>query len=245
MIRRSNPILLRMANTNEAILDGKPMTVSGTISKIFVLLLIASVSGAAVIYEAMMGYADHVKFILGVALIVGLITGVVTALVPKLTKFLSPVYAFAEGALLAGISLIAETQFPGIVLQAVGCTFLAFFVVLFLYRIRAIRVTEKFVATVMSALFTIAIVYFIEIIGSFFNFHVPFLNGSGPISILVSGIFIVVASLVLILDFDFIEQGAKNLLPKELEWYAAFGLLVTLIWMYVEILNMLSKLRND
>ena len=246
MFKSSNPILSRMDNAeNAVVLEGKPMTVSGTIGKVFALLLIASVSGAAVIYEAMMGYADKVLVILGVALIVGLITGLVTAFVPKLAKFLSPVYAFAEGALLAGISLIAETQFPGIALQAVSATFVAFFVVLFLYRTGAIRATEKFRSTIMSALFTILIVYLVEFVGSFFNFHIPFLNGSGPISILVSCIIVVVASLSLILDFDFIEQGAKNLLPKDYEWYGSFGLLVTLVWLYIEILNLLAKLRND
>ena len=177
MFKSSNPVLSRMDNTeNTVVLEGKPMTVSGTIGKVFALLMIASVSGAAVIYEAMMGYADKVLVILGAALIVGLITGLVTAFVPKLAKFLSPVYAFAEGALLAGISLIAETQFPGIALQAVSATFVAFFVVLFLYKTGAVRATEKFRSTIISALTTILIVYLVEFIGSFFNFHIPFLR---------------------------------------------------------------------
>ena len=235
-----------MDNTNnEVVLDSNPMTVSGTISKVFVLLLIASISGAAVIYEAMMGYADKVMMIMSIALVVGLITGLVTSFVPKLAKFLSPVYAFAEGALLAAISLFAETQFPGIALQAVAGTFIAFFVVLFLYRAGAIRATEKFRATIMSALLTILILYLAEMIGSFFNFNIPFLNGSGPVSIVASCIVVVIASLSLILDFDFIEQGAKNLLPKDFEWYASFGLLVTLVWLYIEILNLLAKLRDN
>lgn len=246
MFKSSNPILTRMDNTNnEVVLDSNPMTVSGTISKVFVLLLIASISGAAVIYEAMMGYADKVMMIMSIALVVGLITGLVTSFVPKLAKFLSPVYAFAEGALLAAISLFAETQFPGIALQAVAGTFIAFFVVLFLYRVGAIRATEKFRATIMSALLTILILYLAEMIGSFFNFNIPFLNGSGPVSIVASCIVVVIASLSLILDFDFIEQGAKNLLPKDFEWYASFGLLVTLVWLYIEILNLLAKLRDN
>ena len=246
MFKSSNPILTRMDNTNnEVVLDSNPMTVSGTISKVFVLLLIASISGAAVIYEAMMGYADKVMMIMSIALVVGLITGLVTSFVPKLAKFLSPVYAFAEGALLAAISLFAETQFPGIALQAVAGTFIAFFVVLFLYRAGAIRATEKFRATIMSALLTILILYLAEMIGSFFNFCMPFLNGSGPVSIVASCIVVVIASLSLILDFDFIEQGAKNLLPKDFEWYASFGLLVTLVWLYIEILNLLAKLRDN
>lgn len=245
MFKSSNPILSKMDNINEQMLEGRPMTVSGTIGKTFVLLLVAAISASAVVYEAMMGYADKVMTIMTIALFGGLITGLVTAFVPKLAKYLAPVYAFAEGALLAAITLIAETQFPGIAFQAVTGTFVAFFVMLFLYRVGAIRATEKFRATIVSALLTILVLYLINIVGSFFNFQIPFLTGSSPVSILVSGIIVVVASLSLILDFDFIEQGSKNLLPKDYEWYGSFGLLVTLVWLYIEILNLLSKLRND
>ncbi len=246
MYKSSNPVLSKLcSNKHTVVLEGQPMTVSGTIGKVFALLLIASVSGAAVVYEAMMGYADKVLIIWGISLLVGLVTGILTAFLPKLAKFLSPVYAFAQGAMLAGASLIAENRFPGIALQAVAATFFAFFVVLLLYRTGAIRVTEKFRATIMSALTTILIVYLVEFIGGFFNFHIPFLNGSGPISILVSCIIVLIASLSLIMDFDFIEQGAKNLLPKDYEWYASFGLLVTLVWLYIEMLELIAKLRND
>lgn len=243
MFKSTNPVLSRMEN-NERILDGVPMSVSGTISKVFILLLIASVSGAAVVYQAMMGYMDKVMMIMGIALVAGLISGLATAFAPKLAKFLSPVYAFAQGALLASLSLMLEAKFPGIAVQAVGGTFLAFFVMLFLYKIKAIRATEKFRATIMSALMTILVLYIINLVGGFFNFNIPFITGSGPMSIAFSAIVVVVASLSLIMDFDFIEQGEKNLLPKDYEWYGAFGLLVTLVWLYVEILKLLSKLRD-
>lgn len=245
MLRSSNPILSNMDNGDAQVLQGAPMTIAGTINKTFLLLLIASVSATAVVYQAMLGYADKVMSIMTIALIVGLGTGLVTSFVPKLAKFLSPVYAFAEGALLAAITLLLESQFPGIALQAVSATFVTFFVMLFLYRTGVIKATEKFRATIMSAIFAILILYLVEIIGSFFGFSIPFLNGSGPVSIVASCIIAVVAALSLILDFDFIEKGAQNLLPKDFEWYASFGLLVTLVWLYVEILNLLAKLRND
>jgi len=146
--------------------------------------------------------------------------------------------------LLAGITLSVEAQFPGIALQAVSATFLTFFVMLFLYRTGVIKATDKFRATIMSALIAILVLYLIEIIGSFFGFSIPFLNGSGPASIVASVVISFVAALSLILDFDFIERGSQNLLPKDFEWYGAFGLLVTLVWLYMEILRLLAKLRD-
>jgi uncharacterized YccA/Bax inhibitor family protein len=245
MFKSTNPVFSKMDNGSVIQLEGAPMTVSGTITKVFILLLIASISGAAVIYEAMLGYTDKVMFIMFAGLIVGLITGLVTSFVPKLAKYLSPVYAFAEGAFLGGISIMLEAQFPGIAVQAVSGTFLAFFVILFLYKIKAIRATNKFRAVLMSALMTILVLYLATWILGFFHITVPFVNGSGPMSIVCRSIIVVVASLSLILDFDFIEKGEQNMFPKDYEWYASFGLLVTLVWLYIEILNLLAKLRRD
>lgn len=246
MFKSSNPILSKIDNNEDVqVLQSQPMTVTGTINKTFILLLIASISAAALVYQAALGYADKVMSIMTIALIVGLVTGLTTSFVPKFAKFLSPIYAFAEGAVIAGLTLMAETQFPGIALQAISATFITFFVLLFLYRTGVIKATEKFRATILTAMIAILIVYLIDIIGSFFGFSVPFLNGSGPVSILASCIICVVAALNLILDFDFIEKGANNLLPKDFEWYASFGLLVTLVWMYIEILKLLSKLRSN
>lgn len=243
MLKSSNPILSRMDEVQS--LEGAPMTVAGTVSKTFILLLIAMVSAAAVIYEAWTGQADKVTIVTGIALAVGLGTGLVASFVPKLTKYLSPVYAFAQGALLAGISLVLEVQFPGIAVQAIGSTFLVFAVMLVLYRTGAIKATAKLRATVMSALVTIMILYLIDLVGGFFHFNIPFISGNSQMGIVFSAIVIVVAALSLIMDFDFIEQGAQNMLPKDYEWYGAFGLLVTLVWLYVEILRLLSRLRND
>lgn len=244
MFKSSNPILSNMEK-DIALTSSAPMTVSGTISKTFILLLIAAISALAVIYEALMGYADKVMTIMTVSLVVGLITGLAGSFVPKWTKYLAPVYAFAEGALLAALSLILETKFPGIAVQAISGTFVAFLVMLTLYKTGAIKATEKFRSTMMTALTTIVILYVINLVGAFFHFQIPFISGSTPMSIVFSLIVVTVASLMLILDFDFIEKGAQNALPKDYEWYGSFGLLITLVWMYIEILNLLAKLRND
>lgn len=246
MFKSSNPLLSRMENnTMDGVLESAPMTVNGTIAKAFALILIAAVAGAAVFYEAFMGYTDKVMLIMGIALFGGLGAGLITAFVPKIAKYLAPVYAFCEGALLTGLSLMLEAQFPGIAVQAIGGTMLCFVVMLVLYRTGAIKATEKFRATIMSALLTILVLYLINIIGSFFNFNIPFITGSGPMSIVFSGIVILIASLSLILDFDFIEQGQARMMPKDYEWYGAFGLMVTLVWLYIEILNLLAKLRDN
>ena len=224
MFKSSNPLLSRMDNDVQ-MLEGAPMTVSGTITKTFILLLIAAVSAAAVVYEAFMGYADKVMMIMGIALFAGLDTGLVTEF--------------------AALSLIMETQFPGIAMQAVAATFFTFFIMLVLYRTGAIRATEKFRATIMSAMLTILVLYLINFVGGFFNFSIPFISGYSKMGIVFSVIVVLVAALSLILDFDFIEQGAQKMLPKDYEWYGSFGLLVTLVWLYVEILRLLSRLRKD
>lgn len=246
MFKSSNPVFAKMDGNNvEGMLSSAPMTVNGTIGKAFALILIAAVAGAAVFYEAMMGYTDKVMMIMTIALIGGLVTGIATSFLPKMAKFLAPVYAFCEGALLTVLSLMLEAKFPGIAVQAICGTMLAFAVMLVLYRTGAIRATEKFRATIMSALITIMIIYVIQLIGSFFNFQIPFVSGSGPIGIAFSAIVVLVASFSLILDFDFIEKGQTSMLPKDFEWYGAFGLMVTLVWLYIEILQLLSKLRDN
>ena len=244
MLKSTNPVLARM-NNEEQVFNSAPMTVDGTIGKALILLVIAAIAGGAVFYQASLGYSDKVSQIMTFALIGGLIFGFASIFVHKLTKFFAPIYAFCEGALLCGISLMLETQFPGIAVQAISGTLLCFAIMLMLYKVGAIRATEKFRATITTALITIVVLYLINIVGSFFNFSIPFITGSSPMSILFSGIVVTVASLSLILDFDFIEKGQKNMLPKDYEWYGAFGLIVTLVWLYMEILNLLAKLRND
>ena len=245
MFKSSNPVLSKMEEMPKGFVGSGAMTVNGTIAKTFFLLLIAAIAGGAVFYEALMGYTDKVSTIIMITLIGGAITGIITSFVPKLAKFLSPIYAFCEGALLTGLSLMLEIQFPGIAIQAISGTLLCLGVMLFLYSIGAIRATEKVRAFLMSAMITIVILYGINIIGMFFNFSIPFITGNGPMGLLFSSIVVAVAAFSLILDFDFIEKGQAQMLPKDFEWYGAFGLLVTLVWLYIEILKLISKLRSN
>ena len=157
----------------------------------------------------------------------------------------APVYALLEGLVLGSVSAILEVRFPGIAIEAVSLTFGVLVVLLLAYRSGLIRVTDKFRMGVVAATGAIALFYFASFILSFF--HVQLFRsayGSGMIGIGFSVIVVIVASLNLVLDFDFIETGARMGAPKYMEWYGAFGLMVTLIWLYFEILRLLTKLRS-
>lgn len=247
MLKSTNPVLTRMNDVeNDHVVPGvNAMTVNGTIGKAFLLIIIAAIAGTAVFSQALAGYTDKVMGIMTISLFAGLIIGLLTAFMPKFAKFTAPIYAFCEGAVLTGFSLVLEAKFPGIAVQAISGTMLCFLVMLVLYRTGAVKATAKFRSTIMAAMTTILVLYLIDIVGGFFNFSIPFVSGFGPMSILFSAIVVLVASFSLILDFDFIEKGAQNLLHKDMEWYGAFGLLVTLVWLYVEVLKLIARLRDN
>ncbi len=157
----------------------------------------------------------------------------------------APIYALLEGLLLGGISAMFDQKYPGIAIQAVGLTFGTLFVLLLAYSARIIKVTQKFALGIVAATGGIALFYFAQMILGFF--HIPFLssvNGSGPIGIIFSLVVVAIAALNLVLDFDFIERGVNYGAPKYMEWYGAFGIMVTLIWLYLEILRLLAKSRS-
>lgn len=238
----SNPILNQNFAEQERVLQGEPMTVNGTLQIAFFLGLIVFATAAYVWSRFSLGYMDQVQ----VLTTIGAIAGFVLALIISFTrtKALIPVYAAAEGLMLGGISAIAEAAFSGIVLQAVAGTFAAFFSMLLLYRTGIIRATEKFRGVVFTSTLAVLGVYLINFIGSFFGYTVPGLMANTNIGIAISLVIIVIAALNLILDFDFIEKGAQNFLPKDYEWFGAFGLLVTLVWLYMEILRLLMKFQS-
>ena len=163
----------------------------------------------------------------------------------KSAPFTVPLYCLAEGLVLGGISAYANSMYPGIANQAIAITFGILAALLFLYKSRLIAATENFKLGVFSATFGILIIYVLNLILSFFgvSFMGP-LFGNGLTGILFSVFVIGIASMNLVLDFDFIENGAEQGAPKYMEWYAAFGLMITLIWLYIEILNLLMKLRS-
>ena len=174
----------------------------------------------------------------------GLIFALITIFRKTLAPFTAPVYAVLQGLLLGGISAMLNSQFPGIVIQAVTLTFGTLFALLFAYRSGLIKVTENFRLGVVAATGGIFIAYLLSFILGLFGVNIGFMHSNGPVGIIVSLVIIVVAALNLVLDFDFIEHGAASGAPKYMEWYAAFGLMVTLIWLYLEFLRLLSKLSS-
>lgn len=238
----ANPILNDKFTEQERVLTGEPMTVNGTI-QITAFLGILVVAAAAFSWSRMaLGYTD-----LGMMLMAGgAIVGFILALIICFTrsKYLIPVYALCEGLFLGGISAAFEASYPGIVSQAVAGTFAALFAMLILYRTKMIRCTDKFRSVIFIATLSIAAVYLIDFIGGFFNMHVPLINSYSPAGIAVSAVICVIAALNLIIDFDFIERGSQMMLPKDMEWYGAFGLMVTLVWLYLEILRLLAKFQD-
>jgi len=175
----------------------------------------------------------------------GFVLAMITIFVPKASPVLAPIYVILEGFALGGLSAIAESQYPGIAVQAVGLTTGTLFALLFAYKAGLIKATENFRAGVLAATGAIFLLYIVTLALRFFaGFQMPYIHDSGPIGIGLSVFIVIVAALNLVLDFDFIEKGAQAKAPKYMEWYAAFGLMVTLVWLYVEILRLLAKLRS-
>lgn len=240
----TNPVFNQKLMEREQILDSEPMTINGTINKTFILfalLLAASCSVWSLFYQ---GYADKVAMLSMVGFVTSIISFIVIMVNRNAVKIAAPVYAISEGLILGGISAMIEKSYPGIAIQAIGITFMVLFSMLLLYRVGAIRCTEKFRSVILISTMSIAGIYLINLIGSFFGMHVPQIFTSSTFGIGFSLVVVVIASMNLIIDFDFIERGAQNMLSKNFEWYGAFGLMVTLVWLYIEILNLLAKLRD-
>jgi len=221
------------------------MTLNGTVGKAFLLTMILLVGAGWTWY---LFYSSNNPVVVMPWLIGGGIGGFIVAMVTVFKKTWSPVtaplYAALEGLILGGLSAVLEAQYPGIVIQAVGLTIATLVALLLAYTSRLVKVTENFKLGVFAATGGIAIVYLVDMVLSFFGMHVPFINDSGPIGIGVSVVIVIIAALNLVMDFDFIEQGSKVGAPKYMEWYAAFGLMVTLVWLYMEVLRLLSKMRK-
>ncbi len=227
------------------------MTVKGSIQK-FGFLMILVLAGAAYTWKLYYSFAVPTMMTLfWVGLIGGMICALATSFVPKLARYLSPAYAVLEGFVLGGLSAIVNDQFkvryPNIVMEAVLLTFGVAFAVFLLYNFRIIRATEKFKAVIFSSIAGIAIFYLIDIVLGFFGVRIPFMEwgDNSLIGIGINLFVVVIAALSLVLNFDQIETGEKMGAPKYMEWYGAFGLLVTLVWLYLEILQLLSRFSNN
>ena len=173
----------------------------------------------------------------------GLLVGSVTVLAKQWAMVTGPIYSVLQGFVLGGLSSILEAKYPGIVIESVGLTFSVLICLLLAYKSKRIKVTENFKLGVVAATGGIALFYLATLLIGFFGIRVPYVYDSGALGIGLSLIIIIIAALNLVLDFDFIESGVAKGAPKYMEWYAAFGLMVTLIWLYIEILRLLSKLR--
>src|SRR6266581_6450229 len=221
------------------------MTLEGTVNKAAFLLFLVAVPAAWVWSQVRAGFDPAVAgpwIALGV--IGGLIVAIVTIFKKEWSPVTAPVYAALEGLALGGLSALLESKYPGIAMQAVACTFATFAAMFLAYRSGLIKATEKFKLGVVAATGAIALYYVVGLVLSFFGVAMPFLQGNSTASLVVSGVIVVVAALNLILDFDFIETGVTAGAPKFMEWYGAFGLMVTLIWLYLEILRLLAKSRS-
>ena len=227
-------------------LASERMTLQGAINKSF-LLLVVLLAAALWPWSQFMasGDASVVSTSVTVGAIGGLILGLIISFKATTAPYLALPYAALEGLAIGGISALLERRFPGIAIQAVGLTFGVLAVLLLAYSMRLIRVTERFRSVVIGATGAIALVYVIAMVLGLFHINVPFLNDSSPLGIIISLVICGVAAFNLVLDFDLIESGVAQGAPRYMEWYSAFGLLVTLVWLYMEILRLLSKARRD
>lgn len=231
------------------------MTVQGTMNKAL-LMLVLVILGAAFTWK---GFFDSIPadatqhIVLPTSVIVwmavggigGFITSLVVIFAPKSSPIAAPIYAVLEGLFLGGISAFFAAQYTGtIIIQAVGLTFITFFLMLTAYRSGWIKVTEKFRTIILVATGAIALMYFLSFILGFFGVNIGFIHSNGPIGIGISVVIIAIAALNLLLDFDFIDRASSQGAPKYMEWFGAFGLMVTLIWLYIEFLRLLAKLNS-
>ena len=226
-------------------LASERMTLQGTVNKSF-LLLVVLLAGAFWPWSQYLATGNPA--VVGAPVMIGLIGGVVLAIAisfrPMLAPYLAVPYAALEGLVLGGISALLERRYPGIAIQAVGLTFGVMAALLLAYSMGLIHVTQRFKAIVIAATGAVAVVYIVSLVLHLFHIGTPFLTDSSPLSIGISLVFIVVAALNLVLNFDLIENGVAQGAPRFMEWYSAFGLLLTLVWLYMEMLRLLGNLRQ-
>jgi uncharacterized YccA/Bax inhibitor family protein len=252
IFKSGNPTLTQKMFDRSASLEADmqgTMSVRGAINK-FGFLLLMVIAGAAFNWHLFQeGQQDTMKIWMMVGIFGGLISALAISFKPNWAGFLAPLYGLLEGLFIGGISAIFNAMFaekyPGLIMQAVGLTFGVALAMFLLYNFRVIKATDKFKSIILTSTLGIGIFYLLTMVLRLFGVEVSFMYDSTPLSIGISLFIVAIAALNLILDFDMIEQGAERGAPKFMEWYGAFGLLVTMVWLYMEILRLLSKLGNN
>jgi len=250
-MRSGNPALkastfLDLASGTVVARDGDAMTLNGTVGKTAILLILSLITAAFAWQQIEFtadGAASGMAYVWGGA-IGGFVLAMVTVFKKAWAPVTAPMYALVEGLFLGGISAMYNHLYQGIVLQAVMLTFGTLFALLFAYRSGLIKATENFKLGVVAATGGIFVIYLATAVLRLFNINIPYIHDSGLIGIGFSLFVVVVAALNLVLDFDFIESGVEHGAPKYMEWYGAFGLMVTLVWLYIEFLRLLAKLQR-
>jgi uncharacterized YccA/Bax inhibitor family protein len=248
-MQSTNPVFAgnpyaRAGYADDALLAGRSttMTVQGTIVKTFVLFAIL-LSTAAWTWNQVDQRQLSGGLLMG-ALIVGFVVSMITIFTPKISMYTAPVYAAAEGVFLGAISNIFEQRYPGIAAQAISLTMATMFTMLILYLTGLVKVTDRLITGIVAATGAVALVYIVAMLMSVFGHPVSFINQPTKLGIGFSLVVVGIAAFNLLLDFEFISRGARSGAPKYMEWYTAFGLMVTLVWLYLEIIRLLSKLKD-
>jgi len=245
-MRTSNPVL--NSETFEAFdsyraESSNVMTINGTAYKTMILLVMALACAVFNWRLAMQGNQLSV-ILMGGGFLGGFILALITTFKANWSPVTAPIYASLEGLALGGISAFINAKYPGVAFQAVCLTFGTLFSLLLAYQTGLIRPSQQFKMGIAAATGGICLLYLVNLGMSFFDMSIPFIQGNAMLSIGFSVFVVIVAAANLVLDFDFIEQGAAHGAPKYMEWYGAFGLMVTLVWLYIEILRLLAKLRS-
>jgi len=221
------------------------MTVNGAINKSLLLLLLILLGGS---YTWKVAFDNLNPGAVTPWMIGGAIGGLITALIiifkPTTARIAAPIYAIFEGLFLGGISAYFEAAYQGIVIQAVALTIGTLLIMLFVYRTGIIKVNKQFMAGIVAATGAVALFYIISMFIGWFGGNTSYITGNSNLSIIISGVIVVIAALNLVVDFHIIDEGAKQGAPKYMEWYGAFALMVTLVWLYLELLKLLAKVSS-
>jgi uncharacterized YccA/Bax inhibitor family protein len=257
VIRSGNPVLSQGLNSAPSLgqwSNAAVMSVSGTAVKTMILLGLVLLTGGYSFYQTLEAFRNtgdvfaglqQVQVLAGVGLISAFVSCLVMCYAPSWSPVLAPVYALGKGLALGLISGLAETRFHGIVAQAVLLSISVLGLMLFLYANGTLRATPALTKGILVCTFAVFVVYLVTMVMNLFGMQMPYIHGNGPIGIAFSLFVVGLAAFNFIIDFDAIQQGAENGAPKYMEWYCGFGLLVTLLWLYVEILRLLMKLNSS